>query len=65
MLLPPIAIQDLSTLLAVSAILLLFTAEFLPYVLMGKTLISDLKKLRILSLILGILFLASIVIEYF
>jgi hypothetical protein len=64
MLFPPLTIQDLATLFAVSAILLLFTAELLPYVFEEKTLISDMKKLRNLSLVLGALFLATIVIIY-
>ena len=62
--LPPIAIQDLSILLAISAMLLLVTAELLPYIFGEKTVTSDVKKLRNLSLMLGILFLVTIVIEY-
>jgi hypothetical protein len=64
MLLPPLAVQDLSILLAISAILLLVTAELVPYIFGEKTLISDMKKLRNLSLMLGILFLVTIVITY-
>jgi hypothetical protein len=64
MLFPPLAIQDLSSLFAVSAILLLFTAELVPYVFGERTLVSDMKKLRKLSLVLGALFLATIVIIY-
>jgi hypothetical protein len=64
MLLPPLAIEDLSTLLAVSAILLLATAEIVPYIFGEKTLVSDIKKLRNLALVLGILFLVSVVIKY-
>jgi hypothetical protein len=64
MLLPPLAVQDLSILLAISAILLLVTAELVPYIFGEKTLISDMKKLRDLSLMLGILFLVTIVITY-
>ncbi len=60
MLLPPITIQDISLLLAVSAILLLVTAELVPYVFGEKTLISDMKKLRNLALVLGVLFLVTI-----
>jgi hypothetical protein len=62
--LPPIAIQDLSILLAISAMLLLVTAELLPYIFGEKTVTSDVKKLRNLSLMLGILFLVTIVVEY-
>jgi hypothetical protein len=65
MLLPPIAVEDLSILLAVSAVLLLLTAELVPYVFGEKMLVSDVKKLRSLSLVLGFLFLVTIVIEYF
>ena len=65
MLLPPLAIQDLSILLAISAILLLVTAELVPYIFGEKTLISDMKKLRNLSLVLGILFLVTIIVTYF
>jgi hypothetical protein len=64
MLLPPITIQDLSILLAVSAILLLATAELVPYMFGEKTLVSDMKKLRNLALVLGVLFLVTIVITY-
>jgi hypothetical protein len=65
MLFPPITIQDLSILLAMSAILLLVTAELVPYIFGEKMLVSDMKKLRYLSLVIGVLFLVSIVIEYF
>ncbi len=51
-------------LLAVSAILLLATAELVPYVFGEKTLVSDMKKLRYLALGLGVLFLISITLEY-
>jgi hypothetical protein len=64
MLLPPLTIQDLSLLLSMSAILLLVTAELFPYVFGEKTLVSDMKKLRNLSLVLGVLFLVSIAIEF-
>ena len=64
MLLPPITLQDMSLLLAVSAILLLFTAELAPYVSGEKMLISDVKKLRNLSFGLGVLFLITIVVTY-
>jgi hypothetical protein len=64
MLLPPITIQDISILLAVSAILLLVTAELLPYVSGEKTLISDIRKLRNMALMLGVLFLVTIIISY-
>ena len=62
MLLPPLTLQDLSLLLAVSAILLLVTAEIVPYVFGEKTLVSDMKKLRILAIVLGILFLVTVAI---
>ena len=64
MLLPPITILDISILLAVSAILLLATAELVPYVSGEKTLISDIRKLRNMALVLGLLFLVTIVISY-
>jgi hypothetical protein len=65
MLLPPLALQDLSLLLAVSAILVLVTAEIVPYVFGEKTLVSDLKKLRILAMTIGILFLVTVAIRIF
>ena len=65
MLLPPLAVQDLSILLAISAILLLVTAELVTYIFGEKTLASDMKKLRNLALVLGILFLVTIVLTYF
>jgi hypothetical protein len=64
MLLPPITLQDISILLAVSAILLLVTAELLPYVSGQKMLISDIRKLRNMALVLGVLFLVTIVINF-
>jgi hypothetical protein len=64
MFLPPLTIQDLSILLAVSAILLLVTAELVPFIFGEKTLVSDMKKLRNLALALGVLFLVTIVITY-
>ena len=64
MLLPPITVQDLSLLLAVSAILLLVTAELAPYVFGEKTLISDMKKLRNLALVLGVLFVVTVAINF-
>jgi hypothetical protein len=51
-------------LLAVSAILLLVTAELVPYVFGEKTLISDMKKLRNLALVLGVLFVVTVGIEF-
>jgi hypothetical protein len=63
MLLPPITVQDLSMLLAVSAILLLVTAELVPYVFGEKTLILDMKKLRNLALVLGVLFVVTVAIN--
>ena len=65
MLLPPLTLQDLSLLLAVSAILVLITAEIVPYVFGEKTLVSDIKKLRILAMTLGILFLVTVAITTF
>lgn len=64
MLLPPITVQDLSLLLAVSAILLLVTAELVPYAFGEKTLISDMKKLRNLALVLGVLFVVTVAIIF-
>ena len=64
MLLPPLTVQDLSMLLAVSAILLLVTAELVPYVFGEKTLISDMKKLRNLALVLGVLFVVTVAITF-
>jgi hypothetical protein len=64
MLLPPLTVQDLSLLLAVSAILLLVTAELVPYVFGEKTLVSDMKKLRNLALVLGVLFVVTVAINF-
>jgi hypothetical protein len=65
MLLPPLAVPDLSMLLAVSAILLLVTAELVPYVFGDRTLVSDMKKLRNLALVAGVLFLVTLAITMF
>ena len=65
MLLPPLTFQDLSLLLAVSAILVLVTAEIVPYIFGEKTLVSDMKKLRTLAMVLGILFLVTVAITIF
>ena len=65
MLLPSLTLQDISLLLAVSAILLLVTAELVPYVSGEKTLISDVIKLRNVAIVLGVLFLLTVAIEYF
>jgi hypothetical protein len=65
MFLPPLTLQDIGLLLAVSAILLLFTAEIIPYVFGEKTLVSDMKKLRILAMVLGLLFLVTVIIIVF
>jgi len=62
MLLPPVPIEDLSLLLGVSAILLLVTTEFVPYVFGEKTLVSEMKKLRNMAIAIGILFLTTVVI---
>jgi len=64
MLLPPLNLQDLSLLLAVSAILLLATAELIPYISGQKMLFSDIRKLRNMALVLGVLFLVTITITY-
>jgi hypothetical protein len=64
MLPPPLALQDITILLAVSAILLLVTAELVPYISGEKTLISDIRKLRNMALVLGLLFLVTVAIEY-
>jgi Na+-translocating ferredoxin:NAD+ oxidoreductase RnfD subunit len=64
MLFPPVTVQDLSILIAVSAILLLITAELLPYIFGEKTFVSDMKKLRNLALVLGALFLVTIVVTF-
>lgn len=64
MFLPPLTLQDISVLLAVSAILLLATAELVPYLSGEKTLISDMRKLRDMAVVLGVLFLITVIIEY-
>jgi hypothetical protein len=51
-------------LFAVSAILLLVTAELVPYVFGEKTLVSDMKKLRNLALVLGVLFMVTVAIGF-
>ena len=63
MLLPPLTLQDISILLAVSAVLLLVTAELAPYTSGEKTLVSDIKKLRTLAIVMGVLFLITVAIE--
>jgi hypothetical protein len=65
MFLLPISFEDLSILLAASAVLLLVTAELVPYVFGEKMLVSDVKKLRSLSIVLGFLFLVTIIMHYF
>ena len=65
MLLPPLNLQDISLLLAVSAILLFVTAALAPYTSGEKTLISEVKKLRNMALVLGVLFLVTIVAQLF
>ena len=65
MLLPPLNVTDLSILLAVSSILLLVTAEFVPYVSGEKMFVSDVKKLRNLALVLGVFFLVTIALKVF
>jgi hypothetical protein len=63
MLFPPLNLQDISLLLAISAILLLVTAELVPYASGEKTLTSDIKKLRAMALVLGVLFLVTVGVE--
>ena len=63
MLLPPLTLQDISILIAVSAVLLLVTAELAPYASGEKTLVSDIKKLRTLAIVMGVLFLITVAIE--
>lgn len=63
--LPPLTMQDLSILLAISAILLLASAELVPYIFGEKMLVSDMKKLRYLALIVGIFFLITVAIEVY
>ena len=65
MLLPPLTLQDISLLLAVSAILLLVTAELVPYIFGEKTLVSDMRKLRFLAMVIGMLFLMTVVMIIF
>ena len=65
MILPPLAFQDLSLLLAVSAILLIVTAELVPFLSGEKALISDIKKLRNLAIVLGVMFLVTVAIAVF
>ena len=62
--LPPLSLQDISVLLASSALLLLITAELIPYISGEKTLTSEAKKLRNIGLVLGLLFLITVVVEY-
>jgi hypothetical protein len=65
MLLPPLTLQDISLLLAVSAILLLVTAELVPYIFGEKTLVSDMRKLRFLAMVIGVLFMVTVVMIIF
>ena len=65
MLLPPLAFQDLSLLLAVSAILLIVTAELVPFLLGAQMFISDIKKLRNLAMVLGVMFLVTVAVTIF
>jgi len=65
MLLPPLTLQDISMLLAVSAILLLVTAEVAPYASGEKLSPKDVKKLRNLAVVLGVLFLVTVAITIF
>jgi hypothetical protein len=59
-----VTLQNISVLLAVSSILLLVTAELVPYISGEKTLISEIRKLRNMALVLGVLFLMTIIIQY-
>jgi hypothetical protein len=59
-----LTLQDISILFAVSAVLLLVTAELTPYISGEKMLISDIRKLRNIALALGVLFLVTIFIQY-
>ena len=61
----PLTLQDMSLLLAVSAILLIATAEIVPHLFGEKTLVSDMKKLRNLAMVLGILFLVTVAMTIF
>jgi len=63
--LPLITLDDISLLLAVSAVLLLVTAEFVPYIFGDKTIVSDIKKLRYLALALGIMFIVTVAFRIF
>lgn len=60
--LPLLPIEDLSLLFGVSAILLLVTAEFIPYIFGEKTLVSEMRKLRNMAIVIGILFLVAVAI---
>jgi hypothetical protein len=65
MLLPPLTLQDISMLFAVSAILLLVTAELASSASRETTYVLDMKKLRNLAIALGILFLVTVAITIF
>jgi hypothetical protein len=62
MLLPPLTLLDLSTLFAISAILLLVTAVLAPAISGEKTFVLDTKKLRNLAIVTGGLFLVTVAI---
>ena len=52
--------EMLPALLSYGAILLLVTAELLPYIFGEKTLVSDMKKLRNIAIVLGVLLTAVV-----
>jgi len=65
MIFPPLSIEDLSFLLAISAILLLVSAEIVPHLFGEKTSVSDIKKLRDLAIATGVMFLVTVAITIF
>jgi len=65
MIFPPLSIEDLSFLLAISAILLLVSAEIVPHLFSEKTSGSDIKKLRDLAIVTGVMFLVTVAITIF
>jgi len=65
MIFPPLSIEDLSFLLAISAILLLVSAEIVPHLFGEKTSVSEIKKLRDLAIVTGVMFLVTVAITIF
>ena len=65
MMFPPLSLEDLSFLLAISAILLLVSAEIVPHLFGEKTLVSDIKRLRDLAIVTGVMFLVTVAITIF